>query len=240
MRREILALLLLALSASAAFDQTYLQTLSRDGNSTIEKTMQVTIFSNQLDSQAMAKMDEFCKGQTALDCSLDVGNKTITITDSFSSGGYYEYTTDYGLPYVTHTLTITRIPTDRFSTLLDRILSAANVSGSGGGGSVSPIDLRDNATNVQNAAYLRQFGANLTYTIIMPADISSAASGALNASVSGRTASFDLVGVLAESKPIVVRSQELNLGYITAIVGVLIIAALAVSFMGSKTVKRRG
>ncbi len=239
MRREILALLLISLSASAAFDQSYVQVLDRDGSSAIQKTMQVAIFS-QMTAQALSGMEQYCASLTAFNCSVDPVNKTVTINDSFSSGGYYEYTTDYGLPFVTHTLTIERIPTDRFSSLLDRLLAAGNVSGAGGGGATAAIDLRDNATNVPNAAYLRQFGTNITYTVVMPADISSATAGNASASVSGRTATFDLVSVLSASKPIVVVSTELNLGYIVAIIGVLVIIGLAASFMGSKTVKRRG
>ncbi len=238
MRREILALVLFSLASFAAFDQSYVQTVGRDGNSTIQKSMQLTIF-GQLNAQALSGMEQYCSSLTAFDCSVDPANKTVTITDAFSSGGYYEYTTDYGLPFVTHTLTITRIPTDRFSNLLDRLLAAGNVSGAGGGGSTSAIDLRDNSTNIQNAAYLRQFGANITYTVVRPADVSSAAAGNVSGSVAGRQATFDLVEVLGASKPIVVKSSELNLGYITAIVGLVVIIALAVAFVRSRTVKRR-
>ncbi len=161
------------------------------------------------------------------------------MSDYFATGGYYEFTSDYGLPFITHTLTISKIPTDRFSSILDRILLGANVTSSSGGSSTA-IDLHDNATNKGNAKVLRQLRANITYTIIMPMPVSEAECGNLSGTVSGDQASFDLVDVLDQSKPIVVKSNEANLGYITVIAGVVIIIALAMSFMGSKAIKRKG
>ena len=238
MRREILALLLLAVAAGAALDQSYVQTVSRNGTSVIGKTMQITIFSNQLTADALAKMDAFCKSQKRVVCSVDAPGKSVTMNDTFEPGGYYEFTSDYGLPFITHTLTISKIPTDRFSSILDSILVGANVTSSSGGSS-GAIDLADSATNRGNAKVLRQLRANITYTVIMPMPVSGAVSGNMSGAVSGDQASFDLVGVLEQSKPIVVKSEEPNLGYITVIIGVVVIIALAVSFMSSKTVRRK-
>jgi hypothetical protein len=238
MRREIVAFMLLAMAAGAALDQSYVQTVSRNGTSVIEKTMQITIFSNQLTAEALAKMDSFCKNQTRIICSVDAPNKTITMSDDFASGGYYEFTSEYGLPFVTHTLTISRIPTDRFSSLLDSVLLGANVTSSSGGSSTA-IDLHDSATNRENSKVLRQLKANITYTVIMPIAVSEAKCGNVSGVVNGDQASFDLLDVLDQSQPIVVKSDEANLGYITVIAGIVVIVALAISFMGSKTIKRR-
>lgn len=239
MRREIVAVLLLTLAAGAALDQSYVQTVSRNGTSVIEKTMQITIFSNQLTADALAKMDAYCGSQKTIRCSVDAANKTVTMSDVFASGGYYEYSSDYGLPFITHTVTVTRIPTDRFSSILDSILRGSNVT-SGSGGSTTALDLRDSKANRENAKVLRQLGVNITYTIIMPAQASSASSGNVSGRIDGQSASFDLVEVLDQSQPMVVKSEEANLGYMTVIAGVIVVAALALSFMGSKTVKRKG
>ncbi len=239
MRREILAVLLLALVSGAALDQTYVQTVSRNGTSVIEKSMQITIFSNQLTADALAKMDAYCKAQKSAGCSVDVAGKTVTMSDVFPPGGYYEFSSDYGLPFITHTVKVTRVPTDRFSSILDGILRGANVTSSSGG-SAAALDLLDAKANRENAKVLRQLGVNITYAIVMPSPVSEASSGNYTASIDGQTARFDLVEVLDQSQPMVVRSNEANLGYLTVIAGAIVIVAIAISFMGSKTVKRKG
>ncbi|MFN7991933.1 MAG: hypothetical protein U0R44_07310 [Candidatus Micrarchaeia archaeon] len=241
MRREIFAILLLCLASSAALDQSYYQVVAKNGSSQIEKTMGVAIFANQLNPDALGRMEAVCKNQTHFRCSVDVAGKKVTIREGFESGGYYSYETEYGLPYTTHTLTVTKIPTDKFTNDLERILVEAGAldQSSGGGGSVQPIDLKDEQENRQNAELLKQFKANITYTIEMPQAISESQCGNITGSVDGAVVRFDLIDVLRQSRPITVRGRELNLGYITAIVGLIVIIGLAVSFFTSKPVKTR-
>jgi hypothetical protein len=240
MRRELLAFLLMAVAAHAAIQQSYIQTVSRNGSSVIGKTMQITIFSDQLTAEALSRMEAFCDGQARIDCSVDPAAKTITMSDAFAPGGYYEFQSDYGLPFIRHTVTVSKIPTDRFSSLLDQVLLGANVTSAAGGGSASAIDLRDFKANRENADLLRQIGANITYTVVMPIPVSSATCGNLTGTIDGSSATFDLTGAMEQSQPIVVESDELNMGYMVAIAGLIVIIALAVSFMGSKTVRKRG
>jgi len=240
MRREIIALLLISLMAGATLDQSYIQTVSRNGASVMEKTIEVTLFSNQLTAEGLTRMAEVCRTSKSFDCSVDVENKLVTMTEEFSSGGYYTFTSDYGLPSITHTLTIQKVPTDRFSTSLEKLLVAANATNyTGGSGTGKAIDLSDKVANAESAGILKMLKANITYTFIMPAQISEAKAGSVNGAVSGTSATFDLVSVLAESEPIVVKAQELNYGYIIAITGVVVLAALAMSFLGTRPGKRR-
>ncbi|MCI0504267.1 hypothetical protein L0Y65_06185 [Candidatus Micrarchaeota archaeon] len=235
MRREIFALLLLSVIGGAALDQSYMQAVSRNGASVIEKTMEVTLFSNQLSQEGLARMGEVCRTSDTLNCSVDVENKKITMAESFSSGGYYTLTSDYGIPFITYTLTLGKVPTDEFSNSLERLLVAANATEySGGSGAVKPIDLADREANAESAGVLKMLKANLTYTITMPSQVSEARAGNISGMVSGPSARFDLVSVMEESAPIVVRSQEPNYGYIIAIAGVVVLAALAFSFLGTR------
>ncbi len=238
MRRVILALLLFSVMVNATLDQTYVHMVSRDGSSIITKTMDLTIFSNVLGEQAFARVDEICRTDVSVNCSVDAESKTITMTESFSEGNYYTFTTDYGLPFITHKLVVRRIPTDRFSSSLDQLLIAAGVVDSSERGSARPLDLRDKEATSENAYYLGMFNANLTYTIEMPAPVSEASAGSVNGAITGNTAQFDLVDVFEESEYMTVTSNELNLGYLAAIAMAVVVIALALSFSGVRRSKR--
>jgi hypothetical protein len=226
--------------AGAAIDQSYVQTVHRNGTSSIEKTMEVAIFSDQFASDGLERMDAYCSKGKGIDCSVDVEKKRVTITESFASGGYYAFSSDYGLPFITHTLVIDRIPSDRFATLFERLLIESNATpGLVSGGTVKPTDLGDEEANSEVVAALRLIQANITYTVVMPVAVSEAGAGNASGSIDGSSASFDLVEVLDASKPITVKSRELNLGYLVAIAGVVVLVALALSFFGMKPAKRR-
>jgi hypothetical protein len=241
MRREIFAILLLSLVASAAIDQSYIQTVSRNGASSMAKTMEIAVFSNQLATEGLAKMADYCEKSSGINCSVDVEAKKIVITESFASGGYYAFSNEYGIPSITYTVAISRVPTDRFSNSLSRLLVAANATEySGTGGSAKSIDLSDTEGNAEAAAILKSLKANITYTVIMPSGVSEAKAGSVIGKISGQTASFDLLEVMSESGgPIVVKSQELNYGYLIAIAGIVVLGALALSFAGTRPSRRK-
>jgi hypothetical protein len=240
MKREAMFLLALFALAFSSVDQTYVQDFSRDGSSIITKTSELSIFSAELTNASFARMKEVCDGGFRVECSVDVAKKTVTMAEAFSPGGYYTFGSEYGLPDITHTVVIEKIPNDKFATSLSRLLIAANVTDpSQGGGSVSPIDFEDQATNREAAAILRIIRANLTYTINMPYDIDEASAGNLTGNVRGKSVSFDLIALLEQSEPVVIKNRELNLGYIVVIFGIIAIAALAFSFFWSKPMKKK-
>jgi hypothetical protein len=238
MRREIIALLLLAAVVNAALDQSYIHTVSRNGSSVIVKTMELSVFSNELDNEAFGKVDGFCKTNKTIECSVDEDMKTITITERFSPAGYYSFKTDYGVPFTTHKLVLRRIPTDRFGQTLDKLLFAAGVINETGD-SVDSLDLKDRESNKESALFLRRFNANITYTLHMPSSPYKAAAGNVTGVISGNSVTFDLVEVIEESESIEVEGNELNISYLAIIAMVIVLAALTLSFMRTKKVKRR-
>jgi len=228
-----LALLVLCMLSAAALDQTYVQTVERDGSSIIEKTSDLGLLSTELNFGAFERMAEVCSGSAELDCSVDVEGKTVILRDSFQSNGHYSYESEYGLPFTTHTLTIESIPTDRFSRLMDRLFDEADATGMPAS-SVSPLYLRDKEQNREGAELLRQVGVTIIYTVEVPSGISEAYAGEVIATIDGNTATFDLVEVLEASEPMVVKSSELNYSYIILAGGIIVLAALAWSFMSSQ------
>ncbi len=240
MRRELFALLALSLLAGAALDQSYVQSVSRNGASTVEKAMEISVFSNQLAEGGLERMAAFCEETASLDCSVDVAEKRITIREGFTSGGYYTYSSEYGIPFITHTMTVSKLPTDRFSSALEKLLAQSGaVEYSGAEGSGRVIDLTDGEGNAEAVAALRMLKANITYTVVMPSQVSEARAGAVEGQVSGNSATFSVLDVMEESEPIVVRSQEFNYGYIIAIAGIVALAALALSFARTKPGRRK-
>jgi len=238
--RTFLAFLLFSMLVFAPMEQSYVQTVARDGSSVIEKSTSLAIFANIITNADLERMAQVCQKSTSLRCSVDAGSKTVMMGEDFISGGYYTYKSDSGLPFTTHSVMINRIATDRFSIALDKLLITSNATqAAGGGATVRPIDLNARDENRKNAALLRSIKANLTYTIIMPMPISEARAGNVSGSVDGNIAVFNLVDVIGESAPIVVKSSELNAGYLVAIIGIIALASLALSFFKMKPKKRK-
>jgi hypothetical protein len=236
MRKFLFALVLMSLIASAAIDQSYDMTVNRDGSSVIVKSMELNIFGADLNAAALGDVAELCDKDSRLSCSVE--GKTITIAKEFSPGGYYTYRSEYGLLEIEHTLTISRIPTDRFSTALEDLLDEAGVL-EASGESADPIDLLDREANDESITVLKQFGANLSYYISVPAGMTEAKAGAVEGQRVGDAVRFDLVDVMDAGQPITVKSKELNSPNIIVISMVIVLAALALTFARTKPKKRR-
>ena len=238
MRREILILLAISL-VWGAVDQSYVHDVSRDGSSEMEKTSELSLFSDQIDEEAYQRMKIVCDDQEfRVDCSVDAEAKTVTITEKLVPGGYYAYSADYGFPFITYSMVIDKIPNDRFASALSRILVEANVTDpAGAGGSVNPIDFEDEINNREVARILKNIEANITYTVNFPVPVSEAKSGNASAKISGNSVTFDVVELLEVSEPVRIRSSEINLGYMVLIIGLIIVGALALSFFGSKPIR---
>ncbi|MBU0532428.1 hypothetical protein KKB44_02960 [Candidatus Micrarchaeota archaeon] len=228
MRREILAILLLSALVNATIDQSYEQVVKRDGSSVIIKTMEMDLFITELGDDALTKIAETCAGGQSIKCN--VNNTTITIEKEFSASGYYWFTTEYTLFSIDHTLTVNKIPTDGFSNALDQLLEDAGVINKTGS-QAQAIDLLDNETNAENAKYLRMFKANITYTIHMPGEVKEAYAGSV---VPVNGVQFDLIDLMEESQPIIVKSSETNYANILLIAMAIVLGALALSFFGEK------
>lgn len=236
MRREILAFLILSTLVSAALDQSYSMTLDREGNSQISKGMDIVVFTNEFTEDDFEKVKEICETDSEIDCSVE--GKTITITEDFVPGQHYSYQADYGIPSITYEVTIKKIPTDTFSTSLDKLFRKAGaVNGSQSSSGVS-IDLLNAKENQENAKFLRKFDANITYQITMPTGVSYAMAGNTTGVVNGNSVMFDVVSLMEESQPLLIKSSELNMGYLIILAAAIVLGALAFSFFNSKPVKK--
>jgi len=229
MRREIIFLLLVSTLVSAALDQSYVQTVSWDGSSEITKSTDISVFQAELNENGVEKVRAYCEEEPA--CSVE-GN-VITITEEFQPGNYYTFTAESGFPFTTYTFQQNKIPTDVFSESLDNVLKAAGAINKTGK-AADVLDLTDREKNVQSAVFFRKFKANITYVINMPGGISEAHAGDVNAEVEGSSATFDVVALMEESEPVTVKSGELNLGLLVLVAGVIVVGALAISFVRSK------
>ncbi len=230
--KPIIALLIVMALSFATVDQSYVQVISADGTSTIQKTMDISIFSNQLHGSALQAMAAFCSSSTKESCSVDIASKTLTIKEALAPGNYYTIDTEYGFPFVTQTLAIQSIPNDMFGDSLNTILAAANITGSG---VVQPLVM--SGDNNASVAALKMLNANFTYTVVMPASVSTAASGGYGAVVQGADAKFDLIQVLSQSQPMVIVTEQINSFVVVCIIGVIVLAALAYSFFSSRPSK---
>lgn len=238
MKKIIFALVFLSLLVNAAIDQSYEHTLKRDGSSVLVKSMEVNIFTGELSGNALEKIAETCNTTSTLKCSVDVENTTIIIEESLSPGTYYTFKSEYELFVITHNLAINKIPTDKFSDALEVLLEESGVLNTTGSESADAVDLLDKEANAEGVYYLKKLGANITYSINMPAGIEEAAAGNVTAVVDGDYATFDLLDVMDEAQSMRVKSSELNYGNIILIAGAIVIGALAYSFFGGKKKKK--
>lgn len=236
MRREILALLILSTLVSAALDQSYVMTVDRDGNSEISKSMDFLVFTADFTAEDFAEVKEICQTDSEIDCGVE--GSTLTITEKFAPGQHYSYSADYGIPYITYSLTLKSIPADKFDSTMNRLLMKAGAGDSSASSGI-PIDLSNANENQENAKLLRKYDVNITYDIIMPTGVSySKANGSDSGAISGNTVSYDVVSLMEQSEQVSVKSSELNMGYLIILAAAVVLGALAFSFFNSKPVKK--
>jgi hypothetical protein len=229
--RRIIVFLMLAAMASAAFDQSYVQTVANDGSSVIVKTQDLSPFSGIVSIPALQKA---CAQMSSVQCSVD--GQVMAITERFSSGTeYYSFVTENGFPSITYTLTVNKIPNDVFSADIDRVMVMANASPGSQPGPA--IDL--SADNRESAAVLRLVKANVTYTVVLPVTPGEASAGNASGRIEGSRVTFNLVDVFDASRPIVIKASALNAGIIVLIVGAVVLAWLAYSFFGISRKKQK-
>jgi hypothetical protein len=234
--KPMMALLIVLALSFSTMDRMYVQDIRPDGSSTIQKTMDLSIFANKLSASSFQAMADFCARSSQVSCSVDAASKTVTIKESLASGSYYSVNSEYGFPFITQTLTIDRIPNDMFGASLNTILAAANITAPDQS-AVQALNLHDD--NNASASVLKAIGANYTYIVTMPSSVSEARSGGYNAAIDGDSATFDLVQVLSQSQPMVLVSGQINSFVVVIIIGIIVLGALAYSFFGSKPSKTR-
>lgn len=227
--RIILAVMLLSLMLTGSIVQTYEHSVKIDGSSVIEKEMDTGLFLGMLEEGAEEKIETVCTSDAGLRCTYSDG--LLTTGEDFSEDdGYYSFEVTYGIPYVEYEVTVKKIPTERFTEKYDEILLAAGLINKTSGSYGLALNIQDRANNIETLSVMKDLDIEIGYVVVMPGDVATAAAGEVDASIEGSNAEFMLSDVLNEAQPIVVKSREINWGYITVIVTVIVLAAFALSF----------
>ena len=233
MRREIFGILILCTLVSAGLDQSYVHDVSRDGTSTITRTIDVSAFTAQLEDDAIERIDETCKGNPNLACSVDLEREAITMRQEFPARDY-SFEANHGLFFIDYQVTIRIIPTDDFGSSLEELMLKSGVLEEGSEEDLEPIDLNNKQQNLAIAAFLEMFESEFSYQVNMPSAIQEANAGEIN----GRTLNIDMIDVMKDSETIVIKSSEANWVNIFVLASVIAIGALTLSFFLSKKQKK--
>jgi hypothetical protein len=221
MKRYIIMFILISLLLTGSITQLYTHKVDALGDSRITESRNISFFLSLLPTDALQRINDICLVNSSLDCSLQ--NTTLTMSLDLESGNdYYSLTTDNGFPFVTTTLTINKIPTDLFDDRINSILLSSKLVSDEG--SAKPIDLTDKSTNRAKAAALKSSGFEIAYSVEMP---------------NKKVSNYDLVAILEDSKPIVVKTQEINSWTIALAVGIILVLFVSASFFGKKRTMKR-
>ncbi|MFH1222014.1 MAG: hypothetical protein V1492_02925 [Candidatus Micrarchaeota archaeon] len=211
----IIALFAVFVLLTGATMQGYSQAVAKDGSSVITKTFDAAA----LGSSAPA-VQKACAENASLNCQVENGKMQVSITVP-KTNPYYQLKADYGLPYISYTMTINAIPDDLFSAQLNQILAAA---GAPKGGTYDASDLKK---NTETASLLKQLG-DTGYNVQMPGEVTETNFGQKTA------ITFLLSDVYAQGGPIIIKAQELNFSYIILILMIVTIAGFAAWFLFRK------
>ena len=231
--KTVLAVILLSLMLTGSIFQSYEQTIDKNGNSVILKKMDAGLILGVSGENTAQKIGGACSSDPSLDCSYEGGS--LIIEEMFGKNdGYYTYEVNYGVPYIEYELIVNKIPVEKFTEKLDRVLVEAGITEIPSNDFGEPLNLKDAESNRENARFLRESGLEITYEVSMPGDISEGYAGGVSGSLEGSEAQFMLSEVLEESQPMIVKSREINWGYILIIAALIVLAAFALSFRKSR------
>jgi hypothetical protein len=247
MRRSVFALLLVFsfLLLGGCISQSYTQKVDYDGKSVISNTIDLSVvkgyykqfgfnseeeFAANITSFSQEACGKIMKKDKTIICIAD--GLTITLNRNFTSKeGYYSFAVIEGVPYKIYRLTVNKIPADKFG----KSAQGLTFAGYSEPGMVNPIDLKKKEENSVSAQGLGAIpGFSFTYSIELPGEVTSATAGTYQADISGSTAKFDMVKVMANSAPLVVESRELNVFLIAAGFGFFLLVLLAAMFFMMK------
>ncbi len=211
-----------------AFEQSYVHEFKEDGSSVITKDMSLSAFSVQLGEEGIEQIAELCDNEPALGCSVNTEAGSIILTENITTASeYYYFEADYGFPHMTYYVEIYRIPSERFTGKIDEIMKRI---GTETRSAEKPRAINLKEDNTAQARSLRQLGAEISYEIVMPVEISAAAAGEVQGRIEQNRAVFDVVGLLGQKETINVKSQSLNLGIIVLVLGIVVLLGLGAWF----------
>ncbi|MBN2478294.1 hypothetical protein JXB01_03325 [Candidatus Micrarchaeota archaeon] len=225
MRRYFTLLVVIALLLSGCVDHRYNLSVDRTGDAELRMTLDVTQLTNQLYKESGMSRSKFRENVTAQlneRCSkiedeypgtkCMVSLQKMTVIQSFEDGFLFEK--KEGVPYITYTLEVDRLPLYLVSG--DTMLKEEYIHLEG--------------MSKENYDYLKtvESGNGKTVLVIeMPSDIIYAKAGSINAEVDGKKAEFNLAQIAEEPGGIMVVSKELNMFWVYVFVGIIAVIIIA-------------
>ncbi|MBU0760720.1 MAG: hypothetical protein KJ858_03445, partial [Nanoarchaeota archaeon] len=128
MRKQLFVILILAFTVFAGTHESYTHIISYDGSSTLTKTVDVSQSPDIFDAETLEIIKDFCHDTLLLHCKVDQAAKTISVTEEIKSSSFYSFTSSEGMPDITYSVVIKKIPTGLFDSQFNRILVAANLT----------------------------------------------------------------------------------------------------------------
>ncbi|MBU0591571.1 MAG: hypothetical protein ABIJ10_01410 [Candidatus Micrarchaeota archaeon] len=228
MRKQALFILILAFAVFAGSHESYLHIISYDGSSTLTKTVDVSNSPDVFDDEKLELINQFCHESTFLNCGVDQNTRAIGVTEELKPGFHYSFASSEGMPDITYSVVIKKIPTGLFDSQFNRILVAANLTEMAYA-STSILNL-NNPEIVQTAERLRTSSSTITYEVRMPTDVASADAGNIMPVISGTSATFNLVDVMSEQSFMTVESRQFNAVQLGIVAMLIVMVALGIYF----------
>jgi len=223
------AIVFLLIVLTGSVFQTYEHTVKNNGESEIKKEFDLGFFTGMFGQDADARIAQVCYPNSPFRCEYN--NSKMVLRKEFSQNdGYYEFHVNYGVPFIDYEIVVRKIPTEKFSEMLDSVLFSAGVINATADDYGKPINLENTAASKEAATLIKQTGLDIKYVIVMPGYVWNASAGNVSATSEGERAEFLLSEVLEEGQPMVVKSRELNIGYMLLIAMIIVLAAFALSF----------
>ncbi|MEM4358919.1 MAG: hypothetical protein QXT45_00100 [Candidatus Bilamarchaeaceae archaeon] len=216
MKRYILAFLVVFMLLIGTIVQKYEHDVLHDGSSVITKSFRLSALGPVNESA----LKRFCADNLEYGCSIENGEMHVTIALSKQTE-YYTLVVDYGFPFVTYDLTIRSVPDDVFAEKIDAIMKA---NGYAGTGRKEPIDITTKDTEIE--AFLKTYG-DISYSVKMPGSIVDNNVGKRSDSV----VTFAFSEVFKKEGPVIIKSQEINSGYLLLATMAIVIIAFAFTFL---------
>lgn len=234
MKKILLSILIIiGIVFSATMDHTYMQEIDEKGNSVFTRVTKGEVFPEGSNQSAI---EQICKENIVATCKINQSSQTTQITIKMKeSEGYYSIDTDYGFPFITHTITVEKIPTDKISEDMIKVLKQSGFSKRIQG--ASAVDLL--ANNAESARALKSFQANIQYQLIVPGLINEATFAEERIEFSGEKIEIDFTKLLEKQGELKIVSSEINWAYVSAVIAVLVIVAFGASFVFDKKVQKQ-
>lgn len=234
MKKILLSLLIfVSVVFSATMDHTYIQKIDEKGNSIFTRVTKGEVFPEGSNQSAI---EQICSEKVVANCKINQSSQTTQIIINMKeSEGYYSIDTDYGFPFITHTIKIEKIPTDKISEEMITILKQSGFTKR-----IQPASAVDLlADNRESARALKEFQTNIQYELTVPGLINEASFAEEAVEFQGEKVTIDFVKLLEKPGELKIVSSEMNWAYISAAIAILVIVAFGASFVFDKKVQKQ-